>query len=194
MAIPRTSPEIQYSAFPVFNLILQVNNSRWALLSQKYHNHHPLLLKLLKLFTIVNTTVFYGWLSWFQPGCSCLFPCCWYRAVFWIQDDNNVNNTLMVWVLLSSAHPQSKGWSSVKDFAVFHTLSVRSFRRSWEGAQPGQLTQTNQREISHHRMSWPVYKLGRVVWQGSTAAQGWAGQLYCASLALTGFNSPLSSC
>jgi len=33
--------------------------------------------------------------------------------------------------------------------------------RRWEGAQPGQLTQTGQRDIPYCMMSWSAYKLGR---------------------------------
>ena len=34
--------------------------------------------------------------------------------------------------------------------------------RSWEGTQPGKLTQNVQRGIPYHVMSCPVYKLGGV--------------------------------
>ena len=60
--------------------------------------------------------------------------------------------------------------------------------RSWEGAQPGQLTQTGQRGIPCHVTSCPVYKLDGVV-LGGIAARELTGhqpvsgeELHCASL------------
>ena len=62
--------------------------------------------------------------------------------------------------------------------------------RSWEGTQPGQLTQAGQKGIPYHVMSCPVYKLGGVG-LGEIAAQELTGhqsanseQLLCASLVL----------
>ena len=75
----------------------------------------------------------------------------------------------------------------VKDFSASHALPARS----WEGAQPGQLTQTGQRDIPYHVTSCSVYKLGGVSWEMVTAARELAGhwsvggeQLRCASLIL----------
>ena len=63
--------------------------------------------------------------------------------------------------------------------------------RSWEGTQPGQLTQIGQRDIPYHVMSCPVYKLGGVGQEGWITAQGlaehWSAggeQLHCAPLVL----------
>jgi len=38
----------------------------------------------------------------------------------------------------------------VKDLSASHALPVERCPRSWEGAQPGQLTQTVQRDIPCH--------------------------------------------
>ena len=60
--------------------------------------------------------------------------------------------------------------------------------RSWEGTEPGQLTQSGQWGIPYHVMSCLVYKMGGEGLQG-IAAQGLTGcrlaggeQLHCASL------------
>ena len=54
---------------------------------------------------------------------------------------------------------------------------------SWEGTQPGELTQTGQRDIPYHTMTCPVYKLGGAGWGGRIAARELTGHR-CASLDL----------
>ena len=62
--------------------------------------------------------------------------------------------------------------------------------RIQEGTQPGQLTQTSQRNIPDHVMSCPEHKLGGVGLGGITAQEltgHWSAsgeQLHCASLVL----------
>lgn len=84
---------------------------------------------------------------------------------------------------------QQRGWGDTK---------------SWEGTQPGQVTQTNPRNILYHMTSWSAIKLGGEAWgQGTAIAQGLAEhqldggeQLRCTSLTLCilffFFSSPLS--
>jgi len=45
------------------------------------------------------------------------------------------------------------------------------FTRSWEGTQPGQLTQTSQRDIRYCTMSCSVYKQGELSGGAAIAAQ-----------------------
>ena len=63
--------------------------------------------------------------------------------------------------------------------------------RSWEGAEPGELTQPGQRAIPYLMTACSVYELGGVGRGAAIAAQGLAGhqsvggeQLHCALLIL----------
>jgi len=69
--------------------------------------------------------------------------------VFWIWDENNVDNILMVLVI-------------ARQSSTFQLLMLAWASRcmgSWEGTQLGQLTQTGQRDILFHMTSCSVYKL-----------------------------------
>lgn len=48
----------------------------------------------------------------------------WYKAVFWIQDENNVDNTLMFQFLLSSACSKSRTFSAFHTALPAHRLGV----------------------------------------------------------------------
>jgi len=67
---------------------------------------------------------------------------------------------------------------------------ARRCRSSWQGAQPGERTQTPQRDIPHHRTSSSKHELGGRGGWGRDRCSGTAGhhlvggeQLHCASLA-----------
>jgi len=50
----------------------------------------------------------------------------------------------------------------VRDFSAAHPsapVTRLGCASSWEGTQLGQLTPTDQRDISHHMMSCPAYKV-----------------------------------
>lgn len=77
----------------------------------------------------------------------------WYSAVFWIWDENNVDNARVFW-LLSRAYSASQGLSSAP------CCATEGCTRSCEGAEPGQLAQTGQRSIPYYGTSCSGYKWG----------------------------------
>ena len=73
----------------------------------------------------------------------------------------------MFWLLLSGVYT-SQG--------LFQLPMLWQVHKKWEGAQPGQWMQTDQRAIPYHRMSCPVKKLGGVGRGVAVAARGLAGR------------------
>lgn len=59
------------------------------------------------------------------------------------------------------------------------SLPVRRNTRIWEGAWPGQLAWTVQRDVPHLGISCPVHKLGRISCEGLIPAQGQLGISQC---------------
>ena len=57
--------------------------------------------------------------------------------------------------------------------------------RSWEGAEPGQLTRTSQRGIPYHGTSCPVYKLGGVGREGRITARASVSGWWAIALCIT---------
>lgn len=66
--------------------------------------------------------------------------------MFWIWYKNNVDNTLIFWLLLISASHKSK--------SIFHALPVEAQKK--KEAWPEQVTSTGQRDISYHRTSCSI--------------------------------------
>ena len=60
-------------------------------------------------------------------------------------------------------------------FSVSHAVPASRCARSWEGAEPGQVTRSSPRDIPYHRRSWPVYK-GRGSWAGGVDRCSGMGQ------------------
>lgn len=54
----------------------------------------------------------------------------------------------------------------IKDFWVSHALPESRCTRCCEGSWPGELTHTDQKNIPHHRMSCPLYKMGKLTRTG----------------------------
>jgi len=75
---------------------------------------------------------------------------------FLIWDENNVDNILMFSVVARLSR-------------ILQLLALAwpaSYRGSWEGAEPGQLTQSGHRAIPHHRPSGSAPSWGS--WLGSS--------------------------
>jgi len=80
----------------------------------------------------------------------------------WIWDENNVDNTLMLYLLLSSVYMKSR------TFSFSHCPASEEAghaKEAGKGTQPGQLTQTGQRDIPYRMTlrwtsklwgSWPA--------------------------------------
>jgi len=89
----------------------------------------------------------------FLAGIVNFLPGSWCSAVFWIWDENNVDNTLMVLVVTKQA-------------TTFQLLVLACQRVGWgctgrwEGTQPGQPTPTDQRVIPFHMTPCLAYKAG----------------------------------
>ena len=81
----------------------------------------------------------------------------WYGAMFWICDENSVDNTGMFSLLLSSAYTESRPFLLLKPP---HQRVGWGCTRGREGTQPGQLTPTDQRAIPYHMTSCSAYKAG----------------------------------
>lgn len=89
----------------------------------------------------------------------------------------------------------------IKDFSVSHGLPASIRTRSWQEAQPGQITWNGERDIPNHRTLCPVHKLGADGQEGLITAWGKAQhlsvggeRLYHASLVFLMFIPlPLSS-
>lgn len=89
-------------------------------------------------------------------------PCCpdfgWIELIFflvavvWIWHEINVESTLIFWVLLSRAYPESRTFHSARE----------ELHNNLGGAWPGQVTWSGQRDIPHLGMPGPVYKLGEL--------------------------------
>lgn len=104
----------------------------------------------------------------FKPSCTGLdwdgvgFPhSSSYDAIFWISDQNSIDNTLF-WQLLNSAY-------SVKAFSLSHTVlqwSRLGKVREWEGTQLGQLTPTEQGDIPCHMTTCSAIKTDRRIRKG----------------------------
>lgn len=77
--------------------------------------------------------------------------------MFWIWNANVVDNSLMFWFLPGCVYPKSR---TSLPLSVSCSANEEEHKRNWEGPYLGQVTQTNQRDIPHHRMPCPVYKLG----------------------------------
>lgn len=67
--------------------------------------------------------------SWFQLGQINFLPSRRYNTVFWAQNESNVGNTLMFWLLLSRTY--SRG----RNFHLPHPLTVRRCTRIHNRAQ-----------------------------------------------------------
>jgi len=63
--------------------------------------------------------------------------------VFWIWDENNVDNILIFQVFARQSGT----------FQLLRLAWAARCRASWEGTKPGQLTQTGQRDIPCHMMA-----------------------------------------
>ena len=93
-----------------------------------------------------------------------------YDAVFCICDRNSIDNIGMMWLLLSSAYTAPR---------LFQLLTPPWQRgggghtSSWEGAQPGQLTPADQRDIPRHTVSRSAIKLGAVCKGCCCLGTGW---------------------
>ena len=86
--------------------------------------------------------------------------------MFWIWDENNVDNILVLLV--------------AKQSRIFQLLLLAWPDRcigSWEGTQLGQLTQTGERGILFHMMSCCIYNLGELA-GGSDCYSGMAWILF----------------
>lgn len=63
----------------------------------------------------------------------------------------------------------------IKDFWVSHALPESKWTRCCEGLWPGELIQTDQKNIPHHRMSCPLYKMGKLTRMGQFLCRDWMG-------------------
>lgn len=79
--------------------------------------------------------------------------------MFWICDGNNVDDTGMFLLLLSSTHTES---SSFPLLISPHQRVGQECTARWEEKQLGQLIQIDQSYIADHRMSFSAYKAGCV--------------------------------
>lgn len=77
-----------------------------------------------------------------------------YDAMFWICDENSVDNTEMYWLFLSSV------CTMLRLFLLLRPWVGKGCTRDWERTQPGQLTSTDKRDISYHMMSRSVITSG----------------------------------
>lgn len=92
-----------------------------------------------------------------------------YSAMFWVQYANNIDNTLMFYLLLSSVYNKSK----TSQLLIPCQPAGRRCTRSGEGTQTGpQLTE----ELSHTTEYHAQYiRLGEIGQQEPISVQGWYG-------------------
>jgi len=75
--------------------------------------------------------------------------------MFWTCDENSVDNTAKLLLMLSSAYTESRPFL----FLTPHHQRVGwGYTSTWEGTQPGQLTPTDQRGILYHMESCSAYQ------------------------------------
>jgi len=85
--------------------------------------------------------------------------------VFWIWDENNVDNMLMFLVVARQSR-------------IFQLLTLAwpaTCTGSWKGTQLGQLTQTGQRGVLYRTTSCSAYKLEELTRGSAITAQGQTG-------------------
>jgi len=81
-----------------------------------------------------------------------------YGTIFWIGDENSIDNAEMFSSLLSSAYTESR---PLLLLTLPHRQAGWGCTRTWEGTEPGQLTPKDQRDIPYHMMSCPAIKRGQ---------------------------------
>lgn len=101
------------------------------------------------LWTLMTHTAHYPGFGWERAH---FLPSSWYSAAFWIQYENNVEGTVMFWLLLSSSCPKSR---TLQGPILCQWGGAWGAGRAW----PGQVTWTGPRDIPYHRTPRPGYKL-----------------------------------
>jgi len=91
--------------------------------------------------------------------------------MFWICAGNSVDNIGMFYLLLSSSYTESRPFLLL---TPPHQRVGWGCTRTWEETRPGQLTQTDLRDIPHHMMPCSATKLGGG-WAGGLLRRDWLG-------------------
>lgn len=113
---------------------------------------------LFSLWTLMTHTAHYPGFGWDRAH---FLPSSWYSAAFWIQYENNVEGTVMFWLLLSSSCPRSR---TLQGPILCQWGGAWGAGRAW----PGQVTWTGPRDIPYHRTPRPGYKLGQLDVRGQS--------------------------
>lgn len=104
---------------------------------------------ILKIFIAFQSTMCFNtqYHNWFGLKANFIHRS-WQGAVFWICEENSIDNTTTLQLLLSTA------CMPVTQIAcVPHTVLPESrwgYTRSWEGSQPGPMIPTDQKDATHH--------------------------------------------
>lgn len=113
--------------------------------SKSYYNTRMIFTWLVftQVLAKYHTRVYWVWLRWSSFSLSS--P---QGAVLCIGTQKGAGNTPVFWLLLGRA-----GAASALALNILPPARDCEWARSWEGTQPGQQTQINQREIPCHVMS-----------------------------------------